>query len=265
MFRTIVRSKLTYFILVFYGFLSLWWVKMFVSGVLETQENYLYGFLYAFIALIGGVNGLLISKKWGGLKSYVGRGLIFFSLGLLGEWFGQTVWTYYNVVEKIQVPYPSIADIGYFSIIPFYAFGMLSFAKAAGAKFSLRTIKGKIVVVVIPAFMVFISYFLFLKNLPLDFVSPLRTFLDFGYPLGEAITISVALATYGLSRDILGGKMKDRILFLIFALIAQYITDYTFLYQAGAGTYYNAGTVDLMYVTSFTIMSIGLIAFTDYK
>lgn len=264
MLRTIFKSKLTYILLTFYGLLLIWWLKIFFSGIREMQENYLFGFIYAFVALIGGINGLIVSKKWGGWKSFVGRGLILFSFGLLGEWFGQTIWTYYNVIEKIQVPYPSLADIGYFSIIPFYAFGMLSFAKAAGAKFTLRTIRGKIVVVAIPVIMVFISYFLFLKDLAPDFSSPLKTFLDFGYPFGEAITISVALVTFELSRGILGGKMKDRILFLIFALIVQYITDYTFLYQASAGTYYNAGIVDFSYVTSFTIMTLGLIGFKSY-
>src|SRR3989338_5801855 len=144
MFRTIFKSKLTYFILFFYALLVLWWLKIFFSGIRETQENYLFGFIYAFVALIGGVNGLLISKKWGGAKSYVGRGLIFLSLGLLGEWFGQTVWTYYNVIEKIEVPYPSIADIGYLSIIPLYALGVLSFAKATGARFKLKTMWGKL-------------------------------------------------------------------------------------------------------------------------
>jgi len=264
MWTTIFRSKLTYIVIAFYIFLLFWWLKIFLSGQRSTDENYLFGLVYAIIALIGGVSGLLVSKRWGGYKSAVGRGIIFLSLGLLGEWFGQTVWSYYNVIEKIEVPYPSIADIGYFSIIPLYALALLSFAKAVGAKFSLKTIESKLIVVIIPIIMVAISYFLFLRNLTLDFSDPLRTFLDFGYPFGEAITISVALIIYGLSRGVLGGKMRVRILYLIFAFIFQYVTDYTFLYRALEETYYNAGPVDLMYATSFLIMSLGIISFKNY-
>lgn len=264
MLSSIFKSKLSYVILVFYGILFLWWLKIFTTGIKEVDENYLFGFAYALIALIGGINGLFVSKKWGGSKSFIGRGIIFLSLGLLGLWFGQTAWTYYNIIARVEVPYPSLADIGYFSIIPLYAIGMLSFAKAAVTKSSLRTIKGKLVVIIIPLVMVAISYFLFLRNLTPDFTSPIRTFLDFGYPFGEAITISIALLTFELSRGVLGGKMKSKILYLIFALIVQYVTDYTFLYQATEGTYYNGGIVDLMYMTSFAIMAIGLISFKSY-
>ena len=55
--------------------------------------------------------------------------------------------------------------------------------------------------------------------------------------------------------------MHSRILYLVVALMAQYITDYTFLFRAGIGTYYNAGPVDLMYTISLTIMALGIISF----
>ncbi len=267
MIKTIFKNKITYLVLLSFGILLLWWFEILFKGVREQQENYLFGFAYAGVALIGGINGLYISKRWGGWKSLVGKGIIFFSLGLLGEFFGQTAWSYYNVIAKLAVPYPSIADIGYFSIIPFYSLGMICFARAAGAKFTLKTMKGKSIAIIIPVIMVTVSYFLFLRNIKDTFtlVNALTVFLDYGYPVGEAITISIALTTYLLSRKLLGGKMKNRILFLIFALIAQYITDTTFLYQATVGTYYNAGIVDLMYLSSFAIMSLGLISLTSYE
>lgn len=265
MFSVILKKRLTYVLLAFYVVLVIWWFRIFILGLRETNDNYWFGFFYPFIALAGGINGLLLSKKWGGYKSYVGRGIIFLSLGLLGEWFGQMVWSYHNIVTHIEVPYPSIADIGYFSIIPLYAFGIFCLARATGANLTLKTFKGKLIAIILPLIMVSISYFLFLKNLTPDFSEPLRTFLDFGYPLGEAITISIALLVYGLSRGVLGGKMKSRVLYLIIAFVVQYITDYTFLYKAAAGTYYNGGVVDLMYTTSFVVMALGLIAWSSYE
>jgi hypothetical protein len=47
----------------------------------------------------------------------------------------------------------------------------------------------------------------------------------------------------------------------VVALIAQYVTDYTFLYTVGVETYYNAGIVDLMYTTSLMMMSIAVASF----
>lgn len=265
MFQIIFRNKISYALLALYIILIAWWIKIFITGVRDADENYYFGFFYPTIALIGAIAGFISSKKWGGFQSLIGRGVIFFSLGLFGLWFGQTAWSYYNLVARISVPYPSIADIGYFSIIPFYGYGMYCFAKASGVKFSLKSIGAKATIVLIPIIMVGISYFLFLKNLVVDFSDPIKTFLDFGYPGGEAITISIALLTYILSWRILGGKMRSRILFIILALIMQYVTDYTFLYQAGAETYYNAGPVDLMYMVSFTIMALGLLSFRDVE
>jgi hypothetical protein len=224
----------------------------------------LFGATYPITALIGGVYGLFISKKWGGYKSYMGRGIIFLSLGLLGECFGQIVWSYYNIIAKIDIPYPSLADIGYFSIIPLYILGMISLAKASGVSFSLKTVKGKFILVIIPAIMLTLSYFLYLKDLKIDVTQPIKTFLDYGYPIGEALTISIALLVYSLSLNVLGGKMKGKILFIILAFIIQYVTDSTFLYTVSVNTYYNGGPVDMMYATSFLAMAFGLIAFYTY-
>ncbi len=260
----LLKSKLTYVLVVFYLVILFWWIKIFLSGVKVSDENYLFGLVYAFIALIGGINGLFVSKIWGGYKSLVGKSIIFLSLGLLSYCFGQVAWSYYNLVLRVEVPYPSVADFGYFSAILFYIGGMYAFAKASGAKVTFNKLKGKLIAFIIPTGMLIISYFLFLQHISPDFSDPIKTFLDFGTPIGYAIVISMALTAYFLTKGVLGGNMKNRILYIISALIVQNITDNTFLYQAGAGTYYNAGINDLMFATSFTIMSLGLIIFKSY-
>lgn len=265
MLHTLSKSKLTYIIVIFYILLALWWMKIFLSGQTSGDENLLFGFAYSFIALIGGINGLITAQKWGGFKSLMGRGISFLSIGLLGYWFGQVSWSYYNFILHVEVPYPSIADIGYFSVIPLYTIGMLSFAQTAGAGITLRKLQGKLIVFILPLISLTITYYLFLKNLSPDFTDPIRTFLDYGTPLGYAIVISMALTAYALTADVLGGKMKSKIMFIIFALIAQNITDNTFLYQAAAGTYYNGGVNDLMFATTFMLMSIGLIGLKSYE
>lgn len=265
MLKKLLKSKLTYILCIFYFLLLVWWVKIFLSGVKISDENYLFGLVYGFIAFIGGINGIIVSKKWGGYKSLVGRAIIFLSLGLLSYWFGQTAWSYHNLVLKAEVPYPSIADIGYFSAIIFYIIGMYTFAKVSGAKITLNKLKGKLVAFIIPIGMLSISYYLFLQNITPDFSQPIKTFLDFGTPTGYAIVISMALTAYILTKGVLGGSMRSRIVFIIFALVIQNITDNTFLYQAGAGTYYNAGLNDLMFATSFTIMSLALLALSNYE
>lgn len=264
--KTVLSSKSAYWIVVLYLVTLVWWVYIQIGNLTNTTQAYLFDWFYGLIGLSGAVIGLHISfSKWGGWSSVIGRGLIFLSLGLIGQWFGLQVWTYFNIIAKIEAPYPSLADFGYFALIPAYTLGALMFASAAGAKFSLRTKSGKIGALFIPLIALVLSYILFLKDVGVDLANPVKTFLDFGYPLGEIIPVSIALFTLTLSRGLLGGTMKSRILFLVGAFFFQFLTEYAFLYTAGMNTYVNGGWNDLMYATSYTIMSLGLISFKSYE
>lgn len=262
MINLLFKHSLAKIILFIYVCLLVFWVWINMSGFREGPINNFYGLIYPIISLLGGIYGIAVaSKKWGGMKSVIGRGIIFLSMGLLAEVFGQWAWSYYTVFRSVEIPYPSIADIGYFLIVPFYSYAMYCFALAAGIKVNLKNFTGKIQAIIIPLLMIGIAYILFLRNIDVDLSNPIKMFLDFGYPGFEAIAVSIGILTFSLSRGILGGQMRPRILYLIFALIAQYVTDYTFLYTVGTGSYYNAGIVDLMYTTSLTIMSLGVVSF----
>ncbi len=99
----------------------------------------------------------------------------------------------------------------------------------------------------------------FLRGDEFDFSDPLQVVLDFGYPLGEAIYISIAMLTYSLSRDILGGVMRSKILFLIVAFVMQYIAEFNFLVQSSNGTWVNGGYGDYLYFLAYFTMALGLI------
>lgn len=265
MIKTILKTKFTYWIVFLYLITLVWWIYLQSGELTNTTQAYLFDWFYGLIGFSGALFGIYISfKKWGGWNSIIGKGLILLPIGLLGQWFGLQVWTYFNVIAKLEVPYPSLADVGYFALIPAYALGALMFALAAGAKFSLRTKRGKIGALFIPLIALIFSYAFFLKDIGFDPSSLVKTFLDFGYPLGEIIPVSIALFTLTLSKSLLGGTMRSRILYLVGAFFFQFLTEYAFLYSAGASTYVNGGWNDLMYATSYAIMGIGLISFRSY-
>jgi len=211
------------------------------------------------MAYLGGVSGLLIARKWGGSKSVLGRSVLAFSIGLLCQGFGQSVYTYYLFHFHIAAPYPSLGDLGYFGTIPFYIYGSILLAKVSGVKVSLKLYRSKIQALIIPVLMLLTGYFLFLRHYTFDFTAPIKTFLDFGYPLGQAVYVSIAILAFMLSRKILGGIMRKPILFLIYALILQFLSDYIFLYQFNAGNWYVGGINDFMYLSSYFLMTISLI------
>ncbi|MEK7617179.1 MAG: hypothetical protein AAB414_03925 [Patescibacteria group bacterium] len=254
---SLLKDKLAQISLVLFVILSLWWAYIFFGGIQGTAQNDLFGFVYGAFSIWGGIIGFGVSSKWGGFKSIIGRAITCLSAGLLLQGFGQYSFWYLNSVAKIEVPYPSIPDIGFFGTIPFYIYAAYLLAKAAGAKVSLKTYRNRLQAIIIPVVMVAVAYFLFLQDYEFDWSAPLTVFLDFGYPMGQAIYVSGAILTYSLSRNLLGGIMKFPILILIFAFIAQFLSDYTYVLMKES--YFPGSYIDYIYLLSYFIMSLGLV------
>ncbi len=241
--------------------LTVWWIVLqVVNGAGESgSRELLWAACYQSLALWGGIWGIIIARAWGGTKSVMGRAILAFALGLLFENIGQTVFSYYNLFLNVEVPYPSLADIGFFGSIPFYIYGAAMIGKASGVTISLRSFGNKLQAAIVPLVMLGLSYFFFLSTYEFDWSDPLRVFLDFGYPLGQATYVSFALLVYLLTKKTLGGVMKNRVLFILIALIVQYCADYNFLSQAYAGSWRNGGYGDAIYMLAYFVMAVGLI------
>lgn len=237
--------------------LLLWWVALQLLNASPFQIL-IWADLYHVTALFGAIAGLLIARKWGGFKSTMGRATSMFSIGLLCQWFAQVAGIYL-VWQTGTVPYPSLSDIGAFGALIFYAIGVIFLAQASGAHVSLRSYKGKFIAVIIPLLFLGASFTIFLRSYEYDWSQPLITFLDIGYPLGEAFYVSMAILAYFLSRKILGGIMRIPILFFIAALISEYIADFLFLYDSHADTYVVGGFNDLLFMVSYSLMAISII------
>lgn len=246
--------------LVLYFLLTIWWIISLLNPSLDKTRFFGdFPSIYGVMALWGGIWGVVISKKWGFTKSIMGKSILMFSLGLFAQEFGQIVYAYLSFVLHIQIPYPSLGDVGYFGSIPLYIYGVWLLGQAAGVKIKLQSVFSKIQAIIIPLIMLSIGYLLFLHGYKFDWSNPLKIFLDFGYPLGQAIYISIALLSYLLSRDVLGGVMRNKILFILFALLIQFFSDYTFLYQSNQGTWMAGGINDFMYLNAYFLMTLGLI------
>lgn len=245
-------------------FFTLFWIILqlgFFKGQLLFDHSFekFFGAIYGSMALWGGFCGIFISQKWGGFKSIFGKAIFMFSLGLFAQEFGQITLSIIDYIFNIQGAYPSIGDIGYFGSIPLYIYGIILLAQASGVKIKLASFRHQIITILLPLGLLLIGYFLFLQSYEFDWTNPIKIFLDFGYPFGQAIYISLALLTFLLSKGVLGGIMKSKILFVLFALSVQFLADYTFLYQSSRGTWSVGGLNDYMYLTAYFLMSLALI------
>lgn len=256
MIQTLRKNAIAKVAIIFFILLTLWWVEIGIKGIRTEQENYLFGGIYGSMALIGGIAAFITARHWGGIKSVMGQAILMISLGLLFQTFGQYVFWYYNFFAKIEIPYPSIADIGYFGSIPCYIYAGILFSKASGVKVSLKQLSGQLQIILIPLGLLAASYFIFAQKYQLDFNQPLKTLLDYGYPLGQALYISFAILTFSLSRGVLGGIMKHKIMFILLAFLAQYVADFSFLFFQDV--YYNASIIDYLYLIAYLCMVLAI-------
>ncbi len=255
------KSLFVQFVVAFFLCLSFWWLSMYVRGLMDAPENNYFTLTYPLLSLVGGIAGIIFANKWGGLKSLLGRSMTMFSYGLLAQFFGQAMYAYYIYIKGIEVPYPSWGDLGYFGSVIFYIFGAILLAKVSGLKFTVKSVHGKIQAIFIPLLLLVLSYLYFLRSYEFDFSDKLRIFLDFGYPLGQAVYLSIAILALLLSRNFLSGIMKKPIIFLIFALVFQYFSDFMFIYQSNMETWYVGGVNDYFYFISYFLMTIALVYF----
>ena len=255
-------SVFKYIIITLFILLAAWWIYVFsFLKNSNVEQNLLWAACYQSIALLGAISAFYVSNLWGGYKSLIGRSIIFFGLGLICQVIGQSVFSFYNLVAKVGVPYPSIADIGFFGSIICYVIALLNLAKTSGSTFSLKSVHGKFLAFAVPLILLVTSYFFFLKGYEFDFSNKIKIFLDFGYPLGDAVYLSLSLVTLALSAKFLGGIMKGPILIVLLALVFQYIADFNFLYQASNGSWINGGYGDFLYMCSYFVISLSLIKF----
>lgn len=256
--EVIIHEWKTRVVLIFFIVMSVWWGLLFISHS-EGFYNLLFAAIYGLVCLWGSYWGLRSAQRWGGFSSVIGRALIVLSLGLFLQEFGQLVFSYYNIFLNIEVPYPSLADVGFFGSVLLYIYGIFLLARASGTKFSLQQTSNKIQVVAIPLILIGLAYFFFLKGHTYEWSNLFKIILDVGYPVGEAIYISIALLTLSLSRKLLGGIMRGSILFIIVAFCFQFLADFNFLYQNSHDTWMNGGYGDYLYFIAYLLMTLGLI------
>lgn len=252
-------SKQTSVLYLTFIFFTIWWVLIQLSIANQEQSIQLFTGTYGIIAAIGGIWGLVNAKRWGGWSSVMGKSIIMFSLGLFFQELGQLAYFYYIYHLKIEVPYPSLGDIGYFATIPFYIFAIIFLAKASGVKLQRASLSNKLYSFILPLILLLITYFLFFRNYIYDWANPIVIFLDLAYPVGDVFYISLAILTYILCKSVLGGVMRNKILFILCVLCFQFMSDFIFLYQARNGLWSPGGINDFMYMCSYFLMSMAII------
>jgi hypothetical protein len=252
----------TSFLLGFFVLIFIYWIGIQTSGITDLPINLLYSFSTAVLAFVGGVMGLRISGHWGGRKSAVGKAVFMMSLGTTSWSLGNFVWSFYNFVLHQEMPYPSLADVGYSLAVPLWVIGIFYLSQATGAKFSLRKLRGRVLLIILPILAALFSYY-FLFGIARGYSISiegdwLKIFLDFYYPLSDWIILTMSLLLFGLSVRYLGGRFRLPIFIILIGFVVMFFADFSFSYTTTVGTYYNGNFPDLLFAVAMFAISFGV-------
>lgn len=258
LFSSINRKVLV----LFYVLVIVWWFTIFIRNIKETNENYAFSLVYTIIPFVWGIIGFINARRWGGLKSSVGRAISFLSAGILAWGIGNLIFAYYNLILRVPVPYPSLADAFFILIYPLSAIGIAFLFRVTGASFALKSLFGKIAIFIIPLCLSLLSYYLLFvvaRGGEITYEGDLlKLILDVAFPIGDVVVITLAAIVYGLSIKFLGGIFKMPIILILLGFVSNYFADFLFSYTTTTGTYFVGLWVDLFYPTAFLLIGFGL-------
>jgi diguanylate cyclase (GGDEF)-like protein/PAS domain S-box-containing protein len=164
---------------------------------------------------------------------------------------GQAVWSYYELVKGQQVPFPSLADLGYLAAVPLAVAGVLSFPSAPNRATSLlRTILDALL---IAGSLFIISWATVLGTVyRMGSGGLLAQLIGLAYPAGDIVIATIVLIVASRA-----GR-ANRLLFLLLAggLIANLLSDSAFAYLTTTNTYGTGNPTDTGWAAGYLLIAI---------
>ena len=186
------------------------------------------------------------------LKSALGRSMLFICLGMLSWGIGTMAWFSYNTVAQMEVPYPSLADVGYLGMIPFAFYGMYLLLKSVRGSFDKRTL---LKLSAIPILVFVPIYVIFISSALMGDIPPLEKSLNVAYPMGDVLFLSISLAMLSLIR---GSKLFKPIAIISVGFIFEAFADLAFSWTTAMGTYYTGIWTDALFALAFGLIGVGM-------
>ncbi len=165
---------------------------------------------------------------------------------------GQVIWTWYETVQGREVPFPSIADIGYLGLPVLAAAALLSlpFGAQSWAGRARTLLDGLLVA----GSLLLCSWLLVLRPvLASSPDGPLATVISLAYPLGDVVVLTIVV--YAMLRERrLGHALPLSLPLLGGGLAAWSVSDTGFVYLTTSGSYVSGNPIDIGWFLGFAVI-----------
>ncbi len=244
------------------------WLYMRVGNPSGTSSigNY-FALSLSITPFLAGCFGFAIARGWGGTKSLLGKAILALSNGLVLWSLGNFIWAYYNLVQHVEAPYPSTADVGYGLGVLFWILSTIYIGRALGVPLLLKKRpKLQWLAAIVAAASVALSYYLFINvarggDLGFQTDDLLKVFFDLYYPLTDICALLVISSVFMVAGRYIGGSLRPPILAILFGVFSSYIYDLTFSYATTKGTYTNGQFTDIFLLIATVALSFAIAMF----
>lgn len=227
------------------------WDGLLYAHQLQTSDwNFLFNAAVATFYILA-----CIIAAWRSRRSRVSelsrRIFLYLGLGALSWGIGSLIWTYYNLILHVSIPYPSYADIFFLASYPLFGLALWSLHESYGSQATQKAIRESILIVVISAVVIFA--FLNRPDLSPD-LGLTKNLLNVAYSLGDVLLVAVAII------ELRGGQaQKHKGLYLLIGfLLLQASGDFIFAYRNNGGAYWNGDISDLLFGFSAFVLALAV-------
>src|ERR1019366_7551785 len=165
---------------------------------------------------------------------------------------GQAVWCYYDLLRRVVVPFPSLADAGYLTAVPLAVLGLLAFPSA------LRRVASRVGAlldgILISGSLLFVSWSTVLGPIYRSHQGGiLKQVLSMAYPASDVVLVSlvVVLAMHTERRHRAGLNM------VMIGIVAFAISDSSFEYFTETNSYGIGNILDTGWVVGYLLIGLG--------
>ena len=189
------------------------------------------------------------------------RSILFLSLGLGLQILAHNLYYYYVFILQRETPYPSPIDIGYIGSAGLYLFGSLSIVKSLLGGFKAISKEHRAIGVIVFLAGILVAYPPLMNEPSSSMLHPIRMLLDIGYPLLESAFVALALIVILNTKKIASRPIRGFAFCVFFALLSQYLADFSYTYLLDSGNWPDGRVSDIFYLASYFLMSTAIIKF----
>ncbi len=225
-------------------------IQLFMNPDHTTDANYSINLLYSLFFFIGAITAFIKSSKIENNKN-LKKSALFFGIGNSFYGIGLLIWSYYNIVLKVDMPYPSWADASFLVFYPGIIAGIIFLIKAVGEKITRKMLLEGLIVFLI--FFGLLYQFIYQNSAGISFFDP-TNMLNFIYLMADSLLTAAALIVLRTEEGI---SKHPYILYFVFGFIMLATADTIFSYNSAVGTYWNGDISDLLFAVSGFLTAIG--------